>query len=125
MPQRLNLVKNIMYVCVENLNHSLCVTVVMQVVDLAQESLKQLKMDMLHFVDASEVLMQPENVMAHIVLSKMINGKKISAICMIIIGMLVTLPFNYIYGISGIEVDVVWVFVGIMMIIFGIYLLKK
>jgi len=125
MPQRLNLVKNIMYVCVENLNHSLCVTVVMQVVDLAQESLKQLKMGMSHFVDASEVLMQPENVMAHIVLSKMINGKKIVAVCMIIIGMLVTLPFNYIYGISGIEVDIVWVFVGIVMIIFGIYLLKK
>jgi len=125
MPQRLNLVKNIMYVCVENLNHSLCVTEVMQVVDLAQESLKQLKMDILHFVDASEVLMQPENVMAHIVLSKMINGKKIVAVCMIIIGMLVTLPFNYIYGISGIEVDVVWVFVGIVMIIFGVYLLKK
>ena len=125
MPQRLNLVKNIMYVCVENLNHSLCVTVVMQVVDLAQESLKQLKMGMSHFVDASEVLMQPENVMAHIVLSKMINGKKIVAVCMIIFGMLVTLPFNYIYGISGIEVDIVWVFVGIVMIIFGIYLLKK
>ena len=125
MPQRLNLVKNIMYVCVENLNHSLCVTVVMQVVDLAQESLKQLKMGMSHFVDASEVLMQPENVMAHIVLSKMINGKKICAVCMIIIGMFVTLPFNYIYGISGIEVDIVWVFVGIVMIIFGIYLLKK
>jgi hypothetical protein len=114
-----------MYVCVENLNHSLCVTEVMQVVDLAQESLKQLKMDILHFVDASEVLTQPENVMAHIVLSKMINGKKIGAICMIIIGMLVTLPFNYIYGISGIEVDIVWVFVGIVMIIFGVYLLKK
>jgi hypothetical protein len=114
-----------MYVCVENLNHSLCVTEVMQVVDLAQESLKQLKMGILHFVDASEVQMQPENVMAHIVLSKMINGKKIVAICMIIIGMLVTLPFNYIYGISGIEVDIVWVFVGIVMIIFGIYLLKK
>jgi len=125
MPQRLNLVKNIMYVCVEDLNHSLCVTVVMQVVDLAQESLKQLKMALLHFVDASEVRIQPENVMVHIVLSKMINGKKISAVCMIIIGMLVTLPFNYIYGISGIEVDIVWVFVGIMMIIFGIYLLKK
>jgi hypothetical protein len=76
-------------------------------------------------VDANEVEMQPENVMVHIVLSKMINGKKIGAICMIIIGMLVTLPFNYIYGISGIEVDIVWVFVGIVMIIFGIYLLKK
>ena len=63
--------------------------------------------------------------MAHIVLSKMINGKKICAVCMIIIGMLVTLPFNYIYGISGIEVDVVWVFVGIVMIVFGVYLLKN
>jgi len=125
MPQRLNLVKNIMYVCVENLNHSLCVTVVMQVVDLVQESLKQLKMGILHFVDASEVLTQPENVMVHIVLSKMINGKKIVAVCMIIFGMLVTLPFNYIYGISGIEVDIVWVFVGIVMIIFGVYLLKS
>jgi len=125
MQQRLNLVKNTMYVCVENLNHNLCVTVVMQVVDLVQESLKQLKMGLLHFVDASEVRTQPENVMVHIVLSKMINGKKIGAVCMIIIGMLVTLPFNYIYGISGIEVDIVWVFVGIMMIIFGIYLLKK
>jgi len=55
----------------------------------------------------------------------LINGKKIAAVCMIIIGMLVTLPFNYIYGISGIEVDIVWVFVGIMMIVFGVYLLKK
>jgi hypothetical protein len=44
---------------------------------------------------------------------------------MIIIGIFVTLPFNYIYGISGIEVDVVWVFVGIVMIVFGVYLLKK
>jgi len=55
----------------------------------------------------------------------LINGKKIGAICMIIIGIFVTLPFNYIYGISGIEVDVVWVFVGIVMIVFGVYLLKK
>ena len=44
---------------------------------------------------------------------------------MIIIGMLVTLPFNYIYGISGIEDAIVWVFVGIGMIIFGVYLLKR
>ena len=44
---------------------------------------------------------------------------------MIIIGIFVTLPFNYIYGISGIEVDMVWVFVGIVMIIFGVYLLKS
>ena len=67
---------------------------------------------------------QPENVMAHIVLSKMINGKKICAVCMIIIGMLVTLPFNYIYGIGGFEADAVWAIVGIVMIASGFYLLK-
>ena len=44
---------------------------------------------------------------------------------MIIIGIFVALPFNYIYGISGIEVDIVWVFVGIVMVVFGVYLLKK
>jgi len=52
-------------------------------------------------------------------------GKKAASICIIIIGIIEAIPFNYIYGISGIEVDVVWVFVGIVMIIFGIYLLKK
>jgi len=114
-----------MYACAVDPKTSQCVTEATQEADWVLEYLQQLKMGLLHFVDVSEVLTQPENVMVHIVLSKMINGKKISAVCMIIIGMLVTLPFNYIYGITGIEVDVVWVFVGIMMIIFGIYLLKK
>ena len=35
-------------------------------------------------------------------------GKKAASICIIIIGMIVVLPFNYIYGIGGFEVDVVW-----------------
>ena len=52
-------------------------------------------------------------------------GKKVASICIIIIGMIVALPFNYIYGIGGFEVDAVWVIVGIVMIVSGVYLLKK
>ena len=52
-------------------------------------------------------------------------GKKAASICIIIIGMIVALPFNSIYGIGGFEVDVVWAIVGIVMIGSGVYLLKK
>ena len=52
-------------------------------------------------------------------------GKKVAPICIIIIGMIVALPFNYIYGISGFEVDVVWTIVGFVMIASGVYLLKN
>jgi hypothetical protein len=51
-------------------------------------------------------------------------GKKVASICIIIIGMIVALPFNYIYGIGGFEVDAVWAIVGIVMIASGVYLLK-
>ncbi len=52
-------------------------------------------------------------------------GKKAASICIIIIGMIVALPFNYIYGIDGFEVDAVWAIVGIVMIVSGFYLLKN
>ena len=52
-------------------------------------------------------------------------GKKIASICIIIIGIIVTIPFNYMYGINGFEVDVVWTIVGIVMIASGFYLLKN
>ena len=52
-------------------------------------------------------------------------GKKIASICIIIIGIIVTIPFNYMYGINGFEVDVVWTIVGIVMIASGVYLLKN
>ena len=52
-------------------------------------------------------------------------GKKVAFICIIIIGMIVALPFNYIYGIGGFEVDAVWAIVGIVMIASGVHLLKK
>ena len=52
-------------------------------------------------------------------------SKKVASICIIIIGMIVALPFNYIYGIGGVEVDAVWAIVGIVMIATGFYLLKN
>ena len=52
-------------------------------------------------------------------------GKKTASICIIIIGMIVVLPFNYMYGIGDFEVDVVWAIVGIVMIATGFYLLKN
>ena len=52
-------------------------------------------------------------------------GKKTASICIIMIGMIVALPFNYIYGIGGVEVDAVWAIVGIVMIATGFYLLKN
>ena len=52
-------------------------------------------------------------------------GKKAASICIIIIGMIVVLPFNHIYGIGGFEVDAVWTIVGIVMIATGFYLLKN
>ncbi len=51
-------------------------------------------------------------------------GKKAVSICIIIIGIIVAIPFNYMYGIDGIEVDIVWTIVGIVMIASGFYLLK-
>jgi len=52
-------------------------------------------------------------------------GKKAASICIIIIGMIVVLPFNYIYGIGDFVVDAVWAIVGIVMIVTGFYLLKN
>jgi len=52
-------------------------------------------------------------------------GKKAASICIIIIGMIVVLPFNYMYGIGDFEVDAVWAIVGIVMIATGFYLLKN
>jgi hypothetical protein len=52
-------------------------------------------------------------------------GKKVASICIIIIGIIVAIPFNYIYGIGEFEVDVIWTIVGIVMTASGFYLLKN
>ena len=52
-------------------------------------------------------------------------GKKVAFICIIIIGIIIALPFNYIYGMGGFEVDAVWAIFGIVMIASGVHLLKK
>ena len=55
----------------------------------------------------------------------MLSSKKIVSICLIIIGIVVATPFNYMYGMDGIEVDVVWVVIGLLISSFGVYTLKK
>ena len=57
--------------------------------------------------------------------SKMSSRKKIVSILLVILGIVVATPFNYIYGIDGVEVDLVWIVVGLLMVVFGIYTLKK
>ena len=52
-------------------------------------------------------------------------GKKVASICIIIIGIIVAIPFNYIYGVGEFEVDVIWTIVGIIMTASGFYLLKN
>ena len=52
-------------------------------------------------------------------------GKKVASICIRIIGIIVAIQFNYMYGIDGIEADIVWTIVGIVMTASGFYLLKN
>ena len=55
----------------------------------------------------------------------MSSRKKIVSVILVILGIVVATPFNYIYGIDGVEVDLVWIVVGLLMAVFGIYTLKK
>jgi len=52
-------------------------------------------------------------------------GQKAASICIIIIGLIVVLPFTYMYGIGGFAVAAAWSIVGIVMIVTGFYLLKN
>ncbi len=52
-------------------------------------------------------------------------GKKVASICIIIIGIIVAIPFNYIYGVGEFEVDIIWTIIGIVMTASGFYLLKN
>ena len=53
------------------------------------------------------------------------KDKQIFYICIIIIGIIIAIPFNYIYGMGGFEVDVIWTICGLIMIASGVHLLKK
>jgi len=53
------------------------------------------------------------------------KGKKVVSVFLILIGIAVAMPFNYIYDMESPEVDLVWTAVGIVMISFGVYSIKK
>ena len=57
--------------------------------------------------------------------TQMSSRKKTVSVLLVILGIVVATPFNYIYGIDGVEVDLVWIVVGLLMVVFGIYTLKK
>jgi len=59
-----------MYACAVDPKISQCVTEATREVDWVLEYLQQLKTGLFHFVDASEVLTQQENVTVHMALSK-------------------------------------------------------
>ena len=52
-----------------------------------------------------------QSIRAIILKNEKLLSKKTASICIIIIGMIVVLPFNYMYGIGGFEVDAVWAIV--------------
>ena len=43
------------------------------------------------------------------------KGKKVVSVFLILIGIAVAMPFNYIYDMESPEVDLVWTIVGIIM----------
>ena len=47
----------------------------------------------------------------------MSSRKKAVSVCFVILGIVVATPFNYIYGIDGVEVDLVWIVVGLLMVV--------
>ena len=55
----------------------------------------------------------------------MSSRKKTVSVLLVILGIVVATPFNYMYGMEGIEVDLIWVVIGLLMASFGIYTLKK
>ena len=55
----------------------------------------------------------------------MLSQKKTVSVLLVILGIVVATPFNYMYGMEGIEVDLIWVVIGLLMASFGIYTLKK
>ena len=55
----------------------------------------------------------------------MLSRKKTVSVLLVNLGIVVATPFNYMYGIDGIEVDLIWVVIGLLMASFGIYTLKK
>ena len=56
---------------------------------------------------------------------QILSGKKFIPICLIVFGIIIGMPFNFMTGMDGVESDMIWIFVGMVMVGYGIYKLKK
>jgi len=56
---------------------------------------------------------------------QILSGKKFIPICLIVFGIIIGTPFNFMTGMDGAEADVIWLFAGMAMVGYGIYKLKK
>jgi len=56
---------------------------------------------------------------------QILSGKKFIPICLIVFGIIIGMPFNFMTGMDGIEADMIWIFVGMVMVGYGVYKLKK
>ena len=56
---------------------------------------------------------------------QILSGKKFIPICLIVFGIIIGMPFNFMTGMDGVEADMIWIFVGMVMVGYGVYKLKK
>ena len=56
---------------------------------------------------------------------QILSGKKFIPICLIVFGIIIGMPFNFMTGMDGIEADMIWIFVGMVMVGYGIYKLRQ
>jgi len=56
---------------------------------------------------------------------QILSGKKFIPICLIVFGIIIGMPFIFMAGMDGVEADMIWIFVGMAMVGYGIYKLKK
>jgi Flp pilus assembly protein protease CpaA len=57
--------------------------------------------------------------------NQIISGKKFIPICLIVFGIIIATPFNFMTGMDGAQADLIWLFAGMAMVGYGIYKLKK
>ena len=56
---------------------------------------------------------------------QILSGKKFIPVCLIVFGIIIGMPLNFMTGMDGVEADMIWIFVGMVMVGYGIYKLKK
>ena len=56
---------------------------------------------------------------------QILSVKKFIPISLIVFGIIIATPFNFMTGMDGVQADLIWLFAGMAMVGYGIYKLKK